>query len=140
MKIEKTYSIEDKHIDVQGILDGLYYPFYMEYCRHDYLKEVLGFDLAHEASQGVNIVLTQYTIRFKRSLKKGDTITVTCEAHPDTEGFPVFHLVQEIRREGKLVTEGIFTATFVKAAGGRSYLPDEIVSKIQASSPHSVPK
>jgi acyl-CoA thioester hydrolase len=140
MKYEKSYSINDKHIDVQGILDGLYYPFYMEYCRHDYLREILGFDLAHEASLGVNIVLTQYTIRFKRSLKKGDTIVVSCDAHPDSEGSSIFHLIQEIRRDGKLVTEGIFSATFVKAAGGRSYLPEEIVSKIQSNAPLSVPK
>jgi acyl-CoA thioester hydrolase len=140
MRIERKYPVEDKHIDLQGIVDGLFYPFYMEYCRHDYIKEVLGFDLAYEASQGVNIVLTQYVIRFKRSLKKGDVITVTCEAHPDAEGQPVFHLVQEIRREGKLVTEGIFSATFVSAFGGKSYLPDEIISRLAASSPLTAPK
>lgn len=26
----QTLSIKDEHIDFQGILDGLYYPYYME--------------------------------------------------------------------------------------------------------------
>jgi acyl-CoA thioester hydrolase len=139
MAFEKTYQVDESHIDVQGIMDGLYYPFYFEYCRHAFLHEVLEFDLAEEARNGVNIVLTQYLIRFKRSLRRGDEIVVSCTAHPDKEGGPVFHLTQEIRRGGKLITEGIFTATFVRAAGGRSYLPDRIVEKTSDSPPISAP-
>jgi len=26
----KQYEVDEKHIDFQGVVDGLYYPFYME--------------------------------------------------------------------------------------------------------------
>ena len=57
MEYAIEYTVNDKHIDVQGIMDGLYYPFYMEECRHNFAKEFLGIDLAEEAKKGVNIVL-----------------------------------------------------------------------------------
>ena len=77
MEYSKTYTVKDEHIDVQNIMDGLYYPFYMEYCRHDYIREVLGFDFEEEAKKGVNMVLSKYTLQFVRSLKKGDEFIVT---------------------------------------------------------------
>ena len=70
MEFTKNYIAREEHIDVQGIMDGLYYPFYMEYCRHDFIKEILGFDLETEAKNGVYMVLSQYTIKFLRSLKR----------------------------------------------------------------------
>ncbi|HVK48614.1 MAG TPA: hypothetical protein VM488_12230 [Pseudobacter sp.] len=48
MEYSKTYTVKDEHIDVQNIVDGLYYPFYMEWCRHDFVREVLGFDFEEE--------------------------------------------------------------------------------------------
>lgn len=41
----KTYSVQEQHIDFQNVVDGLYYPFYMEWARHAYMKEALGLDL-----------------------------------------------------------------------------------------------
>ena len=51
MEYSKTYTAKDEHIDFQNIMDGLYYPFYMEWCRHDFIKEALGFDFEEEADQ-----------------------------------------------------------------------------------------
>src|ERR1700733_10165636 len=59
MEFTKTYIVNDEHIDFQNIMDGLYYPFYMEYCRHDYIREALGFDFIAEAKNGVNMVLSK---------------------------------------------------------------------------------
>src|SRR3954467_13500795 len=83
MEYVKEYIVNPEHIDVQGIMDGLYYPFYMEYCRHEFIRDVLGFSLEEEAKKGINMVLSQYTINFVRSLKKDDTFTVTCELFAD---------------------------------------------------------
>jgi acyl-CoA thioester hydrolase len=116
-------------------MDGLYYPFYFEECRHRFIKEVLNLDLEEQATAGVNIVLTEFTVKFKRSLKKGDSFTVSCSAHRDVSGRPQFHLFQQIIRDGKVTTEGSFIATCVPAAGGRPFLPDHLVSSLQDTTP-----
>lgn len=135
MEYTKSYTAKDEHIDVQGIMDGLYYPFYMEYCRHDFVKEVLEFDILNEANSGINMVLTQYTIKFLRPLKKGDTFLVTCELLADKSNKPIFYLHQKILSGNKVMTEAIFSATCVRASGGRPYLPETIVEKIQSAPP-----
>lgn len=126
MEYSKNYTAEDQHIDVQGIMDGLYYPFYMEYCRHDYIREVLGFDFVEQAGKGVNMVLSQYNIKFIRSLKKNDNFDVTCSVFTDVQGLPRLHFKQSIIKDGKIMATAVFTGTCVAATGGRPYLPEEL--------------
>lgn len=126
MEYSKNYTAEDQHIDVQGIMDGLYYPFYMEYCRHDYIREVLGFDFTEQAGKGVNMVLSQYNIKFIRSLKKNDNFDVTCSVFTDAQGLPRLHFKQSIIKDGKIMATAVFTGTCVAATGGRPYLPEEL--------------
>lgn len=130
MEYSKNYTVKDEHIDVQNIVDGLYYPFYMEYCRHDYIREVLGFDFEEEAKKGIYMVLSQYKISFLRSLKKGDNFSVTCTLFKDKSNQPKLHFKQSIMLNGKVMTKAIFTGTCVPATGGRPYLPDSITDKI----------
>lgn len=130
MEYSKNYTVKDEHIDVQNIVDGLYYPFYMEYCRHDYIREVLGFDFEEEAKKGIYMVLSQYKISFLRSLKKGDHFSVTCTLFKDKSNQPKLHFKQSIMLNGKVMTKAIFTGTCVPASGGRPYLPDTITDKI----------
>lgn len=133
MQFSKNYSVKDEHIDVQGIMDGLYYPFYMEYCRHDYIREVLGFDLEEQAHKGVFMVLSQYTIKYVRSLRKGDEFTVTCELFGDQNGQPKLHFKQSIMMNGKVMTSAVFTGTCIPATGGRPYLPEALAGIIAAA-------
>ena len=130
MEYSKTYTVKEEHIDVQGIMDGLYYPFYMEYCRHDYVREVLGFDFEEEAKNGIYMVLSQYKIQFLRSLKKGDEFTVTCTLFADKTGLPRLHFKQSIIFNGKVMTKAVFTGTCIPATGGRPYLPASVNGKI----------
>lgn len=130
MEYSKTYTVKDEHIDVQNIMDGLYYPFYMEYCRHDYIREVLGFDFVTEAQNGVNMVLSKYTIQFVRSLKKGDTFIVTCKAFLDEGNRSVLNFDQTIQLNNKIVTKATFSGTCVKAGGGRPFLPENLLEKL----------
>jgi acyl-CoA thioester hydrolase len=44
----KHYEVDESHIDFQGVVDGLYYPFYMEWTRHAYMREALGIDIEEE--------------------------------------------------------------------------------------------
>ena len=130
MEYTKTYTVKDEHIDVQNIMDGLYYPFYMEYCRHDFIREVLGFDFEKEALAGVNMVLSRYTLQFVRSLKKGDTFQVTCAPLLDKNNKSVLHFRQTILLNNKIVTKAVFSGTCVKSTGGRPYLPDNLLEKL----------
>lgn len=130
MEYSKTYVAKAEHIDVQNIMDGLYYPFYMEYCRHDYVREVLGFDFEEEAKNGVYMVLSGYKIQFVRSLKKDDEFTVTCTLYKDPAGLPRLHFKQTIMMNNKVMTKAVFTGTCVPATGGRPYLPASVNDKI----------
>jgi len=129
MEYTKDYVAKEEHIDVQNIMDGLYYPFYMEYCRHDYIREVLGFDFEEQARNGVHMVLSGYKIQFLRSLKKGDHFTVTCTLYADPAGQPRLHFKQSIILNGKVMTKAVFTGTCVPASGGRPYLPAAMLEK-----------
>ncbi|MFZ0597802.1 MAG: thioesterase family protein [Flavobacterium sp.] len=126
MEYSKNYTAADEHIDVQEIMDGLYYPFYMEECRHAYIKEVLGFDFVQQAEQGVFMVLSEYSIKFIRSLKRNDNFDVTCAVFTDAKGLPRLHFKQSIVKNGKVMASGVFTGTCIPAAGGRPYIPEEL--------------
>lgn len=130
MEYSKNYTTADSHIDIQGIMDGLYYPFYMEECRHDYIREVLGFDFAEQAENGVFMVLSEYSIKFIRSLKKDDNFDVTCSVYTDSQGLPRLHFKQSIIKNGKIMASAVFTGTCIPAAGGRPYLPEEMKANL----------
>jgi acyl-CoA thioester hydrolase len=130
MEFAKNYVVKEEHIDVQGIMDDLYYPFYMEWCRHDFIREVLGFDFETEARNGMYMVLSNYSISFIRSLKKGDEFSVTCEVFKDKAGLPKLHFKQAILLNKKIVTRAVFTGTCIPASGGRPYLPDIVLNKL----------
>ena len=129
MEFTKTYVAKDEHIDFQNIMDGLYYPFYMEWCRHDFIKEELGFDFIKEAENGVNMVLSKYTLQFVRSLKKGDEFVVTCSPMVDKANKSVLHFKQTILLNNKVVTKAVFSGTCV-GANGRPFLPENLLEKL----------
>lgn len=75
----KMYDVDEDHIDSQKVVDGLYCPFYMEWARHAFMKEVLGIDSEEEFRQGRIYRVLEYSLRFRQSLKKGDRVEVTCQ-------------------------------------------------------------
>ncbi|WPR77261.1 hypothetical protein [Algoriphagus sp. NG3] len=131
MEYSKTYQVKEEHIDVQGIMDGLYYPFYIEWCRHDFIKEVLGFDFEIEAKNGIYMVLSNYSLHFIRSLKKGDVFTVTCAVYKDKSGLPKLHFRQSILLNNKPMTKAVFSGTCIPACGGRPYLPASVLQNLE---------
>ena len=120
----QTLSIKDEHIDFQGIVDGLYYPFYMEKVRHDFMRDVYDIDIIQAAKEGRIYVLASYELKFKNSLKKGDQIEVTCELSSISN--IKFGFNQKIICNGKVSAEAIFIATCIPAAGGRPFIPGEV--------------
>jgi acyl-CoA thioester hydrolase len=101
----------------------------MEWCRHDYIKEVLGFDFIKEAENGVNMVLSKYTLQFVRSLKKGDEFVVTCSPMVDKTNKSVLHFRQTILLNNKVVTKAVFSGTCV-GTNGRPFLPENLLNKL----------
>lgn len=134
MEYSKNYTVVDTHIDVQGIMDGLYYPFYMEECRHDYIREILGFDFVQQAENGVFMVLSEYKIKFIRSLKKDDNFDVTCTVYTDAQELPRLHFKQSILKNGKIMASAVFTGTCIPATEGRPYLPEELKANLTDAS------
>ena len=131
MEYSQTYVVKDEHIDVQGIMDGLYYPFYMEWCRHDFIREVLGFDFEEQARNGIYMVLSNYTLHFIRSLKQGDQFSVTCTVFRDKSGSPRLHFKQTMLMNNKAMAKAVFSGTCIPAGGGRPYLPESILVNIK---------
>lgn len=129
MVYTKKFTVKEEHIDCQDIMDGLYYPHYMEETRHAFVRDILGFDLETEASNGINMILTEYTMKFKKSLIKDDEFEVDCSAELISPIKVQFN--QKITRDGKLITSASFIATCVKASGGRPFILDEVKEKIE---------
>ena len=122
---ELNFAVKDEHIDFQGIMDGLYYPFYFELCRHQYVKDVIGVDIVEYAKRGLNLVLAEYTLKFKASLKKGDQLLVNCQLTPVENSRTKFGFAQQMFCNDKIAAEATFVATCVPTDGGRPFVPDE---------------
>ncbi|HBR2605999.1 acyl-CoA thioesterase [Erwinia rhapontici] len=125
----KTYSVDEKHVDFQGVVDGLYYPFYMEWTRHAFMKEELGLDLEQEFAEGRLHMILEYTMRFKKSLQKGDEMQVTCALQANEKRSRV-NFVQQILVNDVVYAEAVFTATCI--ANGRPCIPEVVKNAIPA--------
>lgn len=106
----KHYEVDEGHIDFQGVVDGLYYPFYMEWTRHAYMKEALGIDIEEEFKQGRLYMVLEYSLRFRKSLHKGDKVEVTCELAKNEKRNRV-NFVQQIKVDGVVYADATFVAT-----------------------------
>jgi len=125
----KTYSVDEKHVDFQGVVDGLYYPFYMEWTRHAFMKESLGLDLEQEFSEGRVHMILEHTLRFKKSLQKGDEMQVTCTLAANEKRNRV-NFVQQILVNNTVYAEATFVATCL--TNGRPSIPDAVREAIEA--------
>lgn len=119
----KQYEVDEAHIDFQGVVDGLYYPFYMEWARHAYMREALGIDIEAEFTQGNLYMVLEYSMRFRKSLKKGDQVEVTCVLERNEKRNRV-NFVQQIKVEGIVFADAAFVATCL--TNGRPSMPDAV--------------
>ena len=100
----KHYDVDESHIDFQGVVDGLYYPFYMEWTRHAYMREALGIDIEEEFSQGKIYMVLEYTLQNEKRNR--------------------VNFVQQIRVDGVVYAEATFVATCL--ANGRPSMPEAV--------------
>jgi len=130
MEYIKKYTAKEEHTDRLGNMEGLYYPYYLEDCRHAYIREILRFDFEEEARNGISMVLSNYNIQILRSLKGGSKFSVTCTVFRDKSASTLLHFRQTITLRGKIVTLGLFSGTCTPSNGGRSFLPPSLNSSL----------
>ncbi|MBB3307801.1 MULTISPECIES: thioesterase family protein [unclassified Enterobacter] len=123
----KQYEVDEKHIDFQGVVDGLYYPFYMEWTRHAYMREALGIDMEEEFKQGKIYMVLEYSLRFRKSLVKGDKVEVTCVLAKNEKRNRV-NFVQQILVNGVVYADATFVATCLQ--NGRPSMPDAVMNAL----------
>lgn len=121
------YEVDEKHIDFQGVVDGLYYPFYMEWTRHAYMREALGIDMEEEFKQGKIYMVLEYSLRFRKSLVKGDQVEVTCVLAKNEKRNRV-NFVQQILVNGVVYADATFVATCLQ--NGRPSMPDAVMNAL----------
>lgn len=126
---KQNYQIKDEHIDFQEVVDGLYYPFYFEWTRHKFMEDIVGLNLEEEAKKGNMYMLTEYILKFKSPLRKGDTVTVTCELVKG-EKSSRFVFLQKILVADKVCAEANFSATCLQN-GGRPCVPDIVKAHLE---------
>ncbi|WP_227317272.1 acyl-CoA thioesterase [Cedecea davisae] len=124
----KHYEVDESHIDFQGVVDGLYYPFYMEWTRHAYMREALGIDIEEEFRQGKLYMVLEYSLRFRKSLQKGDSVEVTCQLERNEKRNRV-NFAQLIKVDGVVYAEATFVATCL--ANGRPSMPEAVMSALE---------
>lgn len=124
----KHYDVDPSHVDFQGVVDGLYYPFYFEWARHAYMAEALGLDLEEEFKQGRVHMLLSYSLSFKRSLKAGDKLTVTCQPVKNEKRSRV-NFFQQILVNDVVFAEATFTATCL--INGRPGIPESLAAILE---------
>lgn len=73
---ELVLSVRDYECDMQGIVNNAVYLNYFEHARHEYLHSI-GLDFKSLLLQKVVLVATRIEVDYKRSLKSGDTFSVT---------------------------------------------------------------
>ncbi|MFI8417145.1 acyl-CoA thioesterase [Serratia sp. NPDC078593] len=123
----KQYDVDEKHVDFQGVVDGLYYPFYFEWARHAFMAEVLGLDIEEEFKQGRIHILLEYTLKFKRSLKAGDNVVVTCKPAKNEKRNRA-NFEQQILVNNVVYAEAVFVATCL--VNGRPCMPESLAPLI----------
>ncbi len=128
---EQQFDVDKNHIDFHNIVDGLYIPFYFEWTRHAFMRDVVGVDLEEAAKSGYQYVLSEYTLKFKRPVKLEDKLTVTCEAYQNSDKPSRFNFKQTMLVNGKVHAEADFSATCIMP-NGRPGVPDEVKRILEA--------
>jgi len=108
----KSYDIEPKHINFQGVLDRNHYPIYFEWCRLDYFYLEMGIDSDQLFEQGKQYVVVEYTLRFKKDVYHDEPIIVTCERRDESDD-DMLEIGEKMFVDGVIAAEGTFLCACV---------------------------
>ena len=118
-------DVRDNEVDLQGVVNNANYFVYMAHARHLHVKN-LGIDFAEFHDQGYNLLLIETQMKFKNSLKSGDSFIVTSKLEP--QGKIRFQFIQDVIRksDNKIVTSAVHIGTCVAVASGRPKFPEKL--------------
>lgn len=68
---ETKFKVRDYECDIQGIVNNSNYQHYMEHNRHEYFRS-LGLDFVKLHNEGIDLVVHQAKIQYKRPLHGGE--------------------------------------------------------------------
>ncbi len=86
-------SVRDYECDLQGIVNNAVYMNYLEHARHEFLLENK-VDFAELAEKGIDLVVVQSTLKYKKPLKPHDKFYVTVAL--EQEGRVKINFIQNI--------------------------------------------
>jgi len=126
---ELDFKVRDYECDIQGIVNNATYQNYFEHTRHEFLKNVLGFDFAKLHTEGIDPVVFRIEIDYKLPLKSGDDFVV--KLNMGTEGNLKMLFLQDIYRksDNKLMVAAKVTAVVLK--NGRPSKPDIFIEPVK---------
>jgi len=127
MMFSKSYAVDPQHIDFQGVMDGLFYPFYFEWARHSYFSEEFGINLDQLFELGHMYVVLEYKMKFKKSVHRNETVVITCHVEKHEKPTRV-NVVQKMFVDGVIAAEGNFVCTCM--IKGRPSIPQVIKNLI----------
>lgn len=116
-------DVRDYECDLQGIVNNSVYQQYLEHARHKFLH-AKGVDFAALTARGVHLVVIRAELEYKRSLKPGDSFTVSVGM--ENVGRVRWAFVQEIRRQpdDALMLAGRVTGASLNERGRPCRVPE----------------
>ncbi|MCB9496614.1 MAG: acyl-CoA thioesterase [Fibrobacteria bacterium] len=75
------FQVRDYECDLQGIVNNAVYQNYLEHTRHEFLRS-RGLLFGDLVRQGVHLVVVRIEMDFHRSLRPGDSFSVSLRYQP----------------------------------------------------------
>jgi len=117
-----TLKVRTYECDAYGHVNNANYLHYLEYARHEFLRDV-GFDYLAMIKAGYGVYVAKITIEYKKPATIDDELQI--KSWPVKKGAVSGLIAQEIWRGEELLVEAKVTWAFVDARGVPSRLPPE---------------
>lgn len=119
-----SLQVRDYECDMQGIVNNAVYQNYLEWARHEYLRS-RGLDFADLTRRGIIVVVVRVEMDYIRSLRSGDSFSVTVATRQPSRLRLVFDQTIHRLTNREPVMRACITATTVNERG-RPYFHDEL--------------
>jgi len=117
-----TLRVRTYECDANGHVNNANYLHYLEYARHEFLRDV-GFDYLAMVKAGYGIFVAKITIEYKKPATIDDELLIN--SWPVKKGAVSGVIAQEIWRGEDLLVEAKVTWAFVDSKGMPTKLPPE---------------
>lgn len=120
-EIKHEYNVQESDIDVAGVMNDYLYVKYLEDARHRFMSDI-GANFEEMAANGIIMTNAQITLKYKTTLTKGDSYTITTSM--DRKKIRFIFTQKIHNQDGKLC--GDAEVVGVCLVNGRPKVPAEI--------------